>query len=67
MAQENVVVVRFTDRGKARQALNALKECNADDRIGLASAAVVERTATGELHTVDEYENLGPSAWQAAR
>jgi hypothetical protein len=36
MAQENVVVVRFVDRGNARQALNALKECNADDRIGLA-------------------------------
>jgi uncharacterized membrane protein len=60
MAQENVVVVRFTDRGKARQALNALKQCNADDRIGLASAAIVERTATGELHMVDEYDNLGP-------
>ena len=60
MAQENVVVVRFTDGSKARQALSALKQCDADDRIGLASAAVVERTATGELHMVDEWENLGP-------
>jgi uncharacterized membrane protein len=60
MAQQNVVVVRFSDSGTSRQALNVLKQCDDDDRIGLASAAVVERTAAGELHTVDEWENLGP-------
>ncbi len=60
MAQENVVVVRFTEGSTARQALSVLKQCDADDRIGLASAAVVERTAAGELRTVDEWENLGP-------
>ena len=60
MAQENVVVVRFTEPGNAYQALNVLKQCSADDRIGLESAAVVERTAAGELRTLDEYENLGP-------
>ena len=60
MAQENVVVVRFTEPSKAHQALSALKQCDAEDRIGLAAAAVVERTATGELHMVDGYDNLGP-------
>ena len=49
MARENVVVVRFTEPSKAYQALSVLKECDADGRIGLESAAVVERTAAGEL------------------
>ena len=44
MAQENVVVVRFTEPSKAYQALSVLKECDAEGRIGLESAAVVERT-----------------------
>jgi uncharacterized membrane protein len=60
MAQENVVVVRFTEPSKAHQALSVLKECDSSDRIGLKSAAVVERTATGELRTVDDWDNLGP-------
>jgi uncharacterized membrane protein len=60
MAQKNVVVVRFTDGSKAHQASSALKQCDAEDRIGLASAAVVERTATGEMRTLDDWENLGP-------
>ena len=47
MAQENVVVVRFTEPSKAYQALSVLKECDAEGRIGLESAAVVERTAHG--------------------
>jgi pimeloyl-ACP methyl ester carboxylesterase len=45
MAQENVVVVRFSDPSKAYQALSVLKDCNADGRIGLESAAIVERQA----------------------
>lgn len=34
MAQENVVVVRFSDQSKAYQALSVLKDCNADGRDG---------------------------------
>ena len=49
MAQENVVVVRFTEPSKAYQALSVLKECDAEGRIALESAAIVERTAEGEL------------------
>ena len=59
MAQENVVVVRFTEPSKAYQALSVLKECDAEGRIGLESAAVVERTATGELRTPESADNVG--------
>jgi len=58
MAQENVVVVRFTEPSKAYQALSALKECDAEGRIGLESAAVVERTATGELRIAEGADNV---------
>ena len=49
MAQENVVVVHFSEPSKAYQALSVLKECSAEGRIGLESAAIVERTQEGEL------------------
>ena len=60
MSGKNVVVVRFTEPSKTQQALSVLKECDAQGRIDLESAAVVERTAGGELHIVDTYDNLGP-------
>jgi uncharacterized membrane protein len=59
MAQENVVVVRFTEPSKAYQALSVLKESDADGRIELKSAAVVERTAQGELKIADSADNVG--------
>ncbi len=59
MAEENVVVVRFTDPSKAYQALSILKDCDADGRIGLESAAVVERTAAGELRISESADNVG--------
>ncbi len=60
MAKENVVVVRFTEPSKAYQALSVLKECDPDGRIGLESAAVVERTADGALLIPDSADNVGP-------
>ena len=60
MSQENVVVVRFTEPSKAYQALSVLKECDAGGRIGLESAAIVERTSTGELRTPEGTDNVGP-------
>ena len=60
MAKKNVVIVRFADPSKAYQALSVLKECDAGGRIGLESAAVVERTAAGELRIPDGADNLGP-------
>jgi uncharacterized membrane protein len=56
---ENVVVVRFTEPSKAYQALSVLKECDASGRIGLESAAVVERAAAGELRVPESADNVG--------
>jgi uncharacterized membrane protein len=58
MAQENVVVVRFTEPSKAYQALSVLKDSDAEGRIGLESAAVVERTAQGELRIPESADNV---------
>jgi uncharacterized membrane protein len=58
MTQENVVVVRFTDPSKAYQALSVLKKCDAEGRIGLDSAAVVERTPQGELSIPESADNV---------
>ena len=60
MAERNVVVVRFTEPSKAYQALSVLKECDAQGRIGLESAAVVERTQDGALRIPEGADNLGP-------
>src|SRR5512132_1817813 len=57
MAEENVIVVRFTEPSKAYQALSVLKECDADGRIGLESAAIVERTPAGELRIPESADN----------
>jgi uncharacterized membrane protein len=65
VAQENVVVVGFTEPSKAYQALSTLKECNADGRIGLESAAIVERTPEGELRIpegTDNFELVGTAS-----
>ena len=59
MAQENVVVVRFTEPSKAYQALSVLKDADAAGRIGLESAAVVERTPEGELRIPEGTDNVG--------
>jgi uncharacterized membrane protein len=67
LAEENVIVVRFTEPSKAYQALSVLKDSDADGRIGLDSAAVVERTANGELQTRRAPTTPSSSAPQAAR
>ncbi len=56
---ENVVVVRFTEPSKAYQALSVLKECDAEGRIALGSAAVAERTLAGELRIPESTDNIG--------
>jgi uncharacterized membrane protein len=56
---ENVVVVGFAESSKAYQALTVLKECDAEGRITLRSAAVVERTPTGELRIPEGTDNVG--------
>ena len=59
MAKENVVIVRFTEPSKAYQALSVLKECDANGQIGLESAAIVERTPSGELRIPEGTDNVG--------
>ena len=54
---ENVVVVGFTEPSKAYQALSVLKECDAAGRIGLESAAIVERTEDGKLRIPESVDN----------
>jgi uncharacterized membrane protein len=54
---KNVVVVRFDEPSKAYQALSVLKDCDAEARIGLESAALVERTSTGELRVPESADN----------
>jgi uncharacterized membrane protein len=54
---DNVVVVRFSEPSKAYQALSVLKQCHAEGRIGLESAAVVERTPEGELRVPEGADN----------
>jgi uncharacterized membrane protein len=56
---ENVVVVGFDEPSKAYQALSVLKQCDAEGRISLRSAAVVERTPSGELRTPEGTDNVG--------
>jgi uncharacterized membrane protein len=56
---ENVVVVGFAEPSKAYQALTVLKQCDAEGRISLRSAAVVERTASGELRIPEGTDNVG--------
>jgi uncharacterized membrane protein len=58
---DNVVVVRFDEASKAREALNVVKQCASDGRIGLASAAVVKRTAAGEVQTIETWDDVGPA------
>jgi uncharacterized membrane protein len=60
MAQENIVVVRFAEPTKTHEAWTVLKKCNSDERINLKSAAMVQRTSAGYLHTIEDWDDLGP-------
>ncbi len=64
---ENVLVIRFAEPSKAYQALSVLKECDAEGRIGLESAAVVERMPAGELASGRAPTTSVSSARRAAR
>jgi len=54
----NVVVVKFAEASKAYQAMTVLKECDAQGRIELKSAALVERTPEGELRIPEGADNI---------
>ena len=54
----NVVVVKFAETSKSYQALSVLKDCDAQGRIEVKSAAIVERTPNGELRIPEGEDNL---------
>jgi uncharacterized membrane protein len=56
---DNVLVIRFQEPSKAYQALSTLKQANAEGRIELRAAAIVERTADGRLQTPEGADNVG--------
>jgi uncharacterized membrane protein len=56
---DNVVVVRFSEASKAHQASTVLKDCDAEGRIKLEAAAVVERTPKGELRIPEGADDPG--------
>jgi len=59
MVDENVLVIRFPEASNAYQALSVLMQADADGRIGLRAAAIVERTPEGQLRIPDGAENVG--------
>jgi uncharacterized membrane protein len=56
---DNVVAARFSESSKAYQALSVLKQADADGRIGLRAAAVVEHTPDGKLRIPEGADNVG--------
>jgi uncharacterized membrane protein len=54
----NIVVVEFAEASKAYQAMSVLEDCDAEGRIGVKSAAIVERTSDGELRIPEGTDNI---------
>ena len=48
---ENIVVIQFAEQSKAYQALNVLQQADANGRIGLRGAVLVERDDAGRIQT----------------
>jgi len=57
--EENIDVISFAEPSKAYQALHILKETDAQARIGLLEAAVVERTSDGRLQMNEVEQGQG--------
>ena len=55
---DNVVVVKFAEASKAYQAMSVLKDCDAQGRIEVKSAAIVERRPDGELRIPEDTDNI---------
>lgn len=59
MATENVVVVSFSEPSKAYQALSTLKQLDAENKVMVHAAAVVERQADGRLNVPEQIGGRG--------
>ncbi|HTX96884.1 MAG TPA: DUF1269 domain-containing protein [Mycobacterium sp.] len=55
----NVIAVTFDEQSKAYQALSTLKGLDRDGRLELKSAAIVERSAAGQLQIPEGADNVG--------
>lgn len=55
----NVIAVTFDEQSKTYQALSTLKGLDREGRIGLKSAAVVERNTAGQLQLPEGTDNAG--------
>lgn len=64
ISPDKVVVVAFSDNGKAYEALATVKQLDRDGRIDLVEAAVVTRDSDGHVHIKDEAgdDNLAGTA-----
>ncbi|OBI17568.1 hypothetical protein A5712_23655 [Mycobacterium sp. E2327] len=54
----NVIAVTFDEPSKAYQALSTLKGLDREGRVGLESAAVVERSEDGQLRVPEDTDNV---------
>jgi uncharacterized membrane protein len=61
----NVIAVTFDEPSKAYQALSTLNGLDREGRLEVKSAGVVERDATGQLHTPAETDNVGGEVFMA--
>ena len=59
---ENVLVVTFSERSSAYEALNRLKELDARDDVSVRGAAVVVREEDGKVVTKEQF---GEESWEA--
>ncbi len=57
-SDHNVIVVNFKESSKAYQALSELKKADAEDRVGVRSAALVERDADGTIRVPEDTDNI---------
>src|ERR671920_109977 len=66
MAEENVIVVSFEEEAKAYQAASILRQADADGRIDMHAAAIVQRTEDGTLRVKEgEIEDFPAATWTA--
>ncbi len=54
----NVIAVTFAEESKAYQALNTLRRADADGRVGIRSAVIVERRPEGTIRLQEGEDNV---------
>src|SRR5271157_4872657 len=54
----NVVAVTFNENSKAYEALSVLKQADAEGRVAVLGAAVVERQADGKIQVPEGDDNI---------